>query len=238
MTRKHDTHPPAAKRRRRPSFAGREGLGAYLEDPASFPPSQVISHSDKWVVINDLYPKSSVHVLLLPRDKSKVRLDPLEALADPDFLAEVRVETKRIRALVANELRRRYGRYSAQEQERQRAMAADLVPDELPAGRDWDKEVVSGIHVSPSMRHLHIHILSVDRVSESMKKRSHYNSFSTPFFVRLDEFPLDRLSGALHARHGHLESDLVCWRCGENFGNKFAKLKLHLADELEQWRGE
>ena len=238
MARKHDTDLPAARRRRPLSFVGREGLGAYLEDPASFPPSRVISHSDKWVVINDLYPKSSVHVLLLPRDRSKVRLHPLEALADPAFFAEVRVETKRIRALVANELRRRYGRYSAQEQERRRATTADPVPDELPPGRDWDKEVVSGIHAGPSMSHLHIHILSVDRVSECVKKKNHYNSFSTPFFVLLDEFPLDRLSRALHARHGYLESDLVCWRCGENFGNRFTKLKLHLADELELWRSE
>ena len=90
-----------------------------------------------------------------------------------------------------------------------------------------------GVHAHPSMAHLHIHVLSVDRVSECMKHRKHYNSFATPFFVRLEEFPLaegDRGRGA------YLENELVCWRCGRGFGRGFARLKRHLQEEFEGWK--
>jgi aprataxin len=31
---------------------------------------------------------------------------------------------------------------------------------------------------------------------------------------------------------------MKCWRCEENFGNKFARLKVHLDDEFEAWKKE
>lgn len=108
--------------------------------------------------------------------------------------------------------------------------------DELPSGRDWSKDVMSGIHANPSMNHLHIHVLSRDMVSEPMKKTNHYLSFTTDFFVPLDQFPLPEND---HRRHyTHFPADMHCWRCGKNFGNKISKLKEHLADEFEEWKKE
>ncbi len=223
-------------------FTGRDGLGAYLANPTAFPPSRVIYHTDKWVVIRDMYPKSSVHILLLPRDASKNLLHPFDAFEDREFLAEVQAETKKVRTLVAKELQRLYGRFSARERERRRiidATDAPLEEAELPPGRDWEKEVVSGIHASPSMTHLHIHVLSVDRFNECLRKRPHYNSFATPFFVPLEAFPLKEDDVRRHPwREGYLERDLVCWRCGKKFKKKFAELKEHLAKEFEEWKRE
>lgn len=240
MTRKSKKTDSSPEKIRPPLiFQGRAGLGAYIEDPASFPHNRVFSYTDKWVVVDDLYPKSSVHVLLLPRDRTISLTHPIEALGDPVFLAEAKEEIKKLRSLVAKELRRRYGKFSAQEQERERAMEAELVPDELPPGRDWDTEVRSGIHAHPSMDNLHIHVLSVDRVSGSLKQRAHYNSFATPFFIPLEAFPLASDDPRRHpGREGYLDSDLICWRCRKNFGNKFMRLKEHLAEEFEEWKRE
>lgn len=233
-------YPATTSRPRKPSitlFPGRDGLGAYVQHPESFPPSRVIYHTDDFVAINDLYPKSSVHTLLLPRDRSKNLLHAFDAFEDTEFLASVQAEVKKLRQMVATELRRKYGRFSDQEKAREEAMGAYPPPDELPSGRDWEKDVISGIHSRPSMNHLHIHVLSVDRFSECMKHRKHYNSFATPFLVAVEDFPLAKDDVRRHpGREGYLNSDLKCWRCGENFGHKFASLKQHLAEEFEQWK--
>lgn len=238
-SRKTTTVPPTSPHEKPVVFAGRLGLGAYTHNPAAFPPSDVIFYNDVAVAVNDLYPKSSVHTLLLPRSERNL-LHPFDAFEDAAFLAATIAETEKLRALVAKELRRRYGKLSKLDQARERVLNGEFEVaegEELPKGRDWESEVMMGIHAHPSMSHLHVHVLSVDRYSESMKNRAHYNSFTTPFFVPLDAFPL----GADDPRRdpgeaGYLSQDLKCWRCGAGFGRSFARLKEHLAVEFEAWK--
>jgi aprataxin len=224
-----------------PHFYGREGLGAYTHDPTKYPPSRVIYYDDDVVAINDLYPKSSVHTLLLPRSAKNV-LHPFEAFDDETFLARVRVDANKLRILVAKELRRKYATFSASDEVRERILTGeDTIPEgeDLPRGRDWEKDVMVGIHAVPSMSHLHVHIMSVDRFSECLKHRKHYNSFSTPFFVPLDDFPLAKNDVRRHPdREGYLNQDFKCWRCKKTFGRSFSKLKAHLAEEFEEWKKE
>lgn len=236
---------PTSDPARSTTFLGRDGLGAYISSPDSFPASRVIYHDEKWVVINDLFPKSSVHILLLPRDPTKQLLHPFDAFEAQEFLREVQEQVRKLRLLVAKELQRRYGKYSALDQKRQKAIDAlgddcsDNESAKLPAGRDWSQSVISGIHAGPSMNHLHVHILSIDRHSECMKHRKHYNSFSTPFLINVDDFPLRKDDRKRHsAREGCLYWELKCWKCGEKFGNKFARLKEHLDGEFEEWKKE
>jgi aprataxin len=235
---------PQSDPARTTTFLGRDGLGAYIMDPASFPASRVIYHDEKWVVINDLYPKSSIHLLLLPRDPAKQRLHPFSAFEDVEFLKEVQAEVKKIRLLVAKELHRRFGKFSKLDQEREKALETledltDTTSPDLPKGRDWSTSIISGIHAGPSMNHLHVHMLSIDRYSECLRHRKHYNSFSTPFFVPVEDFPLGKDDPRRHSgRERYLERELVCWRCGRGFRNKFARLKEHLGEEFEAWRKE
>jgi aprataxin len=217
----------------RTTIHGRAGLGPYTVDPASFPDTRVLYFNDKFTVIRDLYPKASVHLLILPRDRKKNLLQPQKAFDDRDFLEDCRNEEVKVRKIVADELRRRFGHYSVTEQSRVRAMEAADLPAELPTGRDWSKEVISGIHANPSMSHLHIHVLSRDMVSEPMKKRNHYLSFTTDFLVGLEHFPLAR--NDYRRNYGHFPADMHCWRCGKNFENKMSKLKVHLDEEWAQW---
>ncbi|TAQ88631.1 hypothetical protein B7494_g3055 [Chlorociboria aeruginascens] len=228
---------PSAKR----YFPGKDGLGAYTLHPENYDLKSVIYFDKDFVVINDLYPKSSIHTLLLPRS-SKNLLHPFDAFEDLTFLAQVQAEASKLRTLVAKELRRKYGRFSAGDKIREATLNGDIdIPDgeDLPEGRDWEKEIKAGIHAHPSMNHLHVHVLSVDRFSENLKHRKHYNSFATPFFIPIEDFPLAKDDVRRHpGREGYLHSDMKCWKCGKNFGNKFAKLKEHLAEEFEKWKAE
>jgi aprataxin len=225
------------------AFRNRDGLAAYAEEPATFGPERIVYHNDKFVCINDLYPKATVHLLIIPRDKARQEQHPFDALGDPDFLAEVGKEVEKAKEIASSELKRQFGSMSksseAYNKGMEDAMEADDLPDTLPEPRDWAKEIRSGIHAHPSMNHLHIHVLSRDMHSERMRHRKHYNSFNTGFFVPLDDFPLDEHDARLHpGKEGYLKEDFVCWRCSENFGNKFAKLKAHLEEEWDAWRRE
>ncbi|ESZ94890.1 hypothetical protein SBOR_4766 [Sclerotinia borealis F-4128] len=238
--------PPPKKIETSTSFLlGRAGLGVYLSNPSSHPSSRVIYHTHSFVAIHDLYPKSSVHTLLIPRDDKWSGMHPITALSKPEFLEMVRPEVEKLKGIVASELRRRYGSGSAQDIQRERILNGEVDLDddaEMPEGRDWEKEVMVGVHMHPSMDHLHIHVLSVDRHSSSMKKRKHYNSFATPFFVNLSEFPLSKERQEALDRKGQgkawLEDDMKCWYCGIHFGNKFARLKEHLGLEFNEWKGK
>ncbi|KAL4990854.1 HIT-like domain-containing protein [Aspergillus falconensis] len=218
-------------------FYARDGLGAYIAKPESYPPSTVVYHNDEFVVIHDMFPKSTLHLLLLPRDPEKTLVHPVEAFDDAVFLKKVKDEVKKVRTLAAGELRRKYGKYSARDRERREALDAEPPVDCLPAGRDWEQDIMCGIHAHPSMNHLHVHVISRDRYSDRLKHRKHYNSFSTPFFIDINDFPLARDDPRRNPdRQGYLRRDFVCWRCGRDFGSKFTALKKHLEEEFDEWK--
>lgn len=238
-----DDGPPVegapSNRRANGNFPGKDGLGAYMANPQGFPSSRVIYYTDDFVAINDMYPKSAVHCLLLPRKIPK-GVEMFEAAQDPAFLEAAKKEAQTLKKLVAKELERRFGKSSKASEQRQKVLSGEIEWDdaELPPGRDWEREVRVGIHSVPSMSHLHIHVLSRDMCSDSLKHRKHYNSFNTQFFVDLDDYPLTE-DEMLRRKHSDWsEQDLVCWRCGQNFKNKFKQLKEHLAEEFEAWKKE
>ncbi|OLN95441.1 Aprataxin-like protein [Colletotrichum chlorophyti] len=246
MTRKRkpeSTPPEPSRASRNKPYRSRDGLGAYLDNPSSFPASRVIFHNEDFVAINDLYPKASIHTLLLPRSPAHNLLHPFEAFDDIEFLASVQKEVLRLKDLVAKELQRRFSKYSKAEAAREAVLEGLVEPGkngELPKGRDWHTEIITGIHAHPSMNHLHVHVLSRDMYSECMKHRKHYNSFNTPFLIDVADFPLAPDDPRRHpGREGYLmKKDLICWRCGQNFKNQFAKLKEHLAEEFAEWKKE
>ena len=230
--------PPLPQTPRIPKL-GRMGLGAYTEDPASFPPSVVIYHTDDFVVIHDKFPKATVHTLLLTRSKKHHLLHPFEAFKDAEFLAKVQAEVAKLKTLVAKELQRKIGADSQADAKREAILngETEAVSEDLPKGRDWESEIIAGVHAVPSMSHLHVHVLSRDMHSPCVKHRKHFNSFNTPFLVDVGEFPLGDADLRWDTRkEKYLEWDLVCWRCSKNFGNKFAQLKAHLDEEFERWR--
>lgn len=219
---------------------GPDGLGPYIVHPENFPATRVVAHSPDFVVVNDLFPKSSVHVLILPRSQAHTLQHPFDAFRDPAFQASVRREIDTVKDMVARELQRRFGAGSKAEARRQAVLNGDeelADGEDLPEGRDWKAEVVSGIHARPSMSHLHVHVLSREMHSPALKHRKHYNSFNTPFLIDVADFPLAEDDPRLHpGKEQYLKRDLTCWRCGRNFGNRFKAFKEHLEVEFEAWR--
>ncbi|KAI1738486.1 HIT domain-containing protein [Xylaria scruposa] len=218
----------------------RDSLRAYTDNPTSFPAGRVIYHNASFVIIKDRYPKSSVHTLLLPRSP-RSRMHPIDAFEDAEFLASVRAEATRLKRLAGKELQRLYGRFSAQDKQREAVLNMDVewdVEAPLPVGRDWEKEILVGVHAHPSMHDLHVHVLSRDMVSDCMRNRKHYQSFNTPFLIDIAEFPLpaNDVRRNLERGAGFIDEDMGCWRCKRNFGNQFKRLKEHLAEEFEVWK--
>lgn len=248
-------------------FDARDGLGTYIEKPETNPEGLVVEYDDDFVVINDKFPKAryvavpmelarartktdyqSVHLLLIPRNPAYYNEHPLHLLSsNPTFLAEIQKRVARLKVLAASELRRKYGRHSASDAPYQTALEdlmnlRDPPPASerealLPKGRNWLSEIKAGAHTHPSMNHMHIHIMSREMYSPCLKHKKHYLSFSSSFFVGVNEFPLEEDSERFHP--GDWPSwDMKCWRCGENYKNKFAKLKAHLQDEFDAWKKE
>ncbi|KAK4033005.1 hypothetical protein C8A01DRAFT_50346 [Parachaetomium inaequale] len=220
----------------------RGALIEYIEHPERFP-DQVLRVTADTVLIKDAFPKATIHLLLLPRSPAHYLQHPHAAFADPAFLAMMRAEAAGAAKLAAAELGRKLGAFSASNRARNEAMDSrgDTIPfDELPPGRDYSADIRIGTHAHPSMAHLHVHIISRDMHSERAKHRKHYNSFNTPFFVPLADYPLaeDDVRRETGFQNANLGRELVCWRCGQGFGNRFAELKRHLEGEFEAWRGE
>jgi diadenosine tetraphosphate (Ap4A) HIT family hydrolase len=235
---------PANKRKKDVQLFSRDGLDIYIQNPTSpkIPAGTVVFHNDDFVAIRDKYPKATVHCLLLPRSQKHTLQHPFEALADPVFLAKVQEQAAALKKLVASELQRILGPSSAEETEREKEFNGETSLPKgaaMPAGRDWEAEVRVGVHANPSMNHLHIHVLSRDMHSPWMKHAKHYNSFNTPFFVDLADFPLSEDDERRHPdKAGHLKASLKCWRCGNDFGRGFAALNAHLEEEFERWKKE
>ncbi|KAL5606142.1 hypothetical protein BROUX41_006090 [Berkeleyomyces rouxiae] len=231
---------PAPKSSARKTWRGADGLGVYLEDPDNFPANQVAYFNRDVIAIHDKYPKSSVHMLLLPRSPAHNTQHPFDALADDGFRRTISAEVARLRGLVAKELQRKFGAACAGDAARNAVLAGEVELEEgqdLPAGRDWAAEVMVGVHAQPSMSHLHVHVMSRDMHSPWLKNKKHYNSFQTPFFIDVADFPLaEDDPRRFPLREGYLKKDYKCWRCGADYGNRFKQFKEHLDSEFGEWK--
>eukprot|EP00938_MAST-03A_sp_MAST-3A-sp1_P007323 g7323.t1 len=77
-----------------------------------------------------------------------------------------------------------------------------------------------GYHAIPSMRPLHLHIISCDFQSDRLKNKKHWNSFTTSFFMETDKIEAElkrvgRVRINRDAMNVLLKSSLHCHRCNE-----------------------
>lgn len=145
----------------------RDALQAYLDYPEKHK-DLVLFADDDFVIIKDLYPKSTFHYLILP--KLHTHEHPLHVFKENvDFYRQVENYVGK-----AKEILRR-----------------NLIHDNYFKNADG-VEIVNnfvkvGVHSVPSLRNLHIHLISKDFHSPRLKNRKHYNSFNTDFFVDFDK---------------------------------------------------
>lgn len=165
---------------------------AQKSNPTSLPPSVLFTHTSTSLTIFDAYPKvrrtasmprcktvlifrhliqSIFHFLILPSVTPPLSVFDLASLrtllkADKakakEVLTGLAEDAKTVKGMIEEEMMKRYG-------------------------FKWNIWV--GFHSVQSMEHLHLHVLSADLCSPSMKLKKHYNSFNPKhgFFLHLDE---------------------------------------------------
>ena len=87
-----------------------------------------------------------------------------------------------------------------------------------------------GFHAVPSMNHLHLHVISQDFDSPHLKNKKHWNSFTTTFFVPLDEVLIGCMKDQVDFsyRANRLQNGLKCHRCCKVQSN-MPQLKQHIS---------
>ena len=238
-----------------------------IENPWDYG-DQIVRVTDDYIVARDKFPKSTLHWLLMPRELKQdgYHFRPLQLLSeDPSALQRVRQWADLVLDLAANQLEWMHGPVEDEQAIQKALRHAPMIDDRemeaeaLPrvkkskgkkkkqtANEYWKSQIMVGIHSNPSMAHLHIHIISVDRYSKDLKMRNHYNSFQTPFMVHLNELPLPSDDPRLDKKKAHefLEADLQCWKCKKRIAKStgkrtdMTKMKMHLEDEFRVWRQE
>ncbi|KPI89785.1 hypothetical protein ABL78_1048 [Leptomonas seymouri] len=168
--------------------------------------SSLLYKDDTCIVVNDAFPKSMVHCLVMPLD---LRLDSLDALTRKDVpLLEHMIH-------VGNE----YVRF------------LKTTSPTLYGGRRF----ISGFHALPSLPMLHLHVLSMDLDSVCLKSKKHYNSFATFFFLTGDRVVADvgrhghiTINQDVARLRQMEEQQMRCLWCGASLANMPA-MKAHVS---------
>uniref|UniRef100_A0A7S1MSE6 Aprataxin C2HE/C2H2/C2HC zinc finger domain-containing protein n=1 Tax=Neobodo designis TaxID=312471 RepID=A0A7S1MSE6_NEODS len=171
-----------------------------------------VFHDDRVVVLADKYPKAAFHFLVVPRDAARLQSLNDLTRDDLGLLVYMRSVGDKVAAAVqgsacdAEEIRAHDVHYelftpdppSALELKRAREehewLSKDSVFDrsrplalELPTGLlalpTTRVKFLQGFHSMPSLPPLHMHVISLDLLSATLKNKKHYNSFTTKFFL-------------------------------------------------------
>lgn len=144
----------------------------YIDDPGKY--TEVVEYDDDVVILKDLFPKALRHYLIIPRDKVVTNQHPLAVF------------------------HRNYDKYSATELyalltkyvDRTKQLILEDLQSVLPKCEENTLKLKSlglfvraGFHAVPSLKNLHLHVITNDFYSPKLKHKKHYNSFNTAFFV-------------------------------------------------------
>ena len=191
----------------------RDALQHYLDYSDD---THVLYLDEHAVIIKDLFPKASRHYLVLPRKYTHEH--PLKVFkSHPEFYDTVFQKVEKAKELLIE----------------------SLVREGIVENSDTSREEFShtqiqvGIHLKPSLRNLHIHIITKDFYSPRLKNKKHYNSFTTTFFVPFDQLDPKQINTPPEDPEAVLKKDMHCINCGKNFSNKFSALKVHLEAEYK-----
>ncbi|ODN84102.1 hypothetical protein L202_00116 [Cryptococcus amylolentus CBS 6039] len=213
---------------------------ATLSNPqTSLPANKLLFANYNTMAVFDAYPKAKYHFLVLPRYPFSSQSDPdgdesivpLEALDDLKSLLLKGGVYGREEVLRAME-------ETAREVE-------EMIRDEMLKTEGFAWRVDVGFHAVPSMKHVHLHVISDDRISPSLKSKKHYNSFRPDlgFFIPImevrrwlqNEQTLQERVDALAATTSLLKTPLTCFKCDEPMNN-IEKLKTHFEKEFSKER--
>ena len=186
----------------------KDALTHIAAHPSAYPDAVVYTDADV-VVTRDKFPKAEHHYLVLPKAPGFRTLAGVEPTPENQAVIARMVEVAE--TLASN----------------------TLVPSLATPGRE---RMRIGFHAIPSMNQVHLHVISDDYNSPSLKNKKHWNSFTTSFFISPTTL-LDRMaSGSAWVLsdeersqyQGILKGPLRCHRCAVVFPN-IPKLKAHVS---------
>lgn len=186
----------------------RKALEKYIKYPEKNG-DLVLFYDDNAVILKDLFHKSEVHLLVMPRNPELSRKPPQEAFSDVK-----NIELMKPYVLQAEE------------------MALKMFKKRWRSVEDNEIGVIKCCHAVPSMSNLHIHVMTDDFHSEKLKNKKHYNSFATDFAIKFDEFPLSSDDERMRDVEWKLKQDLVFKNV--NYKGQFKKMKTVMDAEFEK----
>ncbi|EMG48647.1 HNT3 Aprataxin-like protein [Candida maltosa Xu316] len=230
----------------------RDAFQKYINNPEKY--DIVDYHDENVIIIKDMFPKATRHLLVIPRNPQLTKTHPLDAF------------NKNYKEYTGEELYDMVSDYVEK--------AKDMIADELLKYSELQSKeqlqefrntfIQAGVHSIPSLNNLHVHVITQDFHSSRLKNKKHYNSFTTKFFVPFDELnPLHNEKYMMLNKKGEeYDSDsdnselsiatpsfikherskekleaiikntpFKCTSCSKTFGNSMVKLKEHLAME-------
>jgi aprataxin len=200
--------------------------GVFLPYPPNLdPPAKIVSQclyrSDKCAVVNDAFPKSNIHMLVLPLDVKIQSLNDLNRLSGH---VELLVHMKETATRYVNHFRELEGRQ--QEVSAYDSEGVSPSPSSCPKTPPpmlWSRPFIMGFHAIPSLPMLHMHCMTLDLASPRIKKRAHYNAFATRFFLPVDEVIRDlsanghvTLNQDVERLMAYEKQPYACLWCGQN----------------------
>lgn len=170
--------------------------------------SCVLYRDESCVLVNDAYPKSYVHALILPLDPSLQSLNDLvgpgkpfsDAAASPSlhipisydggFCSSSSTSTSNSSSTATPVASRWVSRPQNHVQLLEHMCCVGDAYAQFLQRTEPEKYVnrrfITGFHALPSLAPLHLHLISMDLESPCLKTKKHYNSFSTYFFLTTD----------------------------------------------------
>lgn len=232
----------------------------YIDRPQEYPET-ILYYDDEVLIIQDHFPKSILHFLVIPRSTSTSLKHPLEAFQDnPDEYAKMAKYVEQAKDLIMKKVIS----LGILKQD-----SSEQLSNQVSYQQFRKNFIRVGVHAVPSLRNLHIHVITQDFYSPYLKNKRHYNSFTTDFFVDFHLLPhpqnpedlslstdygsdtgeeSDRLMTEKNDIHNSIfkftsheaqrylrilkESPLKCRYCHMNFDNRFTLLKAHLKKEF------
>ncbi|WWC58533.1 uncharacterized protein I303_101076 [Kwoniella dejecticola CBS 10117] len=213
---------------------------ATLTNPqSSLSASKLLLSSKNCLAVFDAYPKAKYHFLVLPRYPFPPQSDPdsKKSIANLDSLDDLKSLLLKTSPAAREEI--------LQDMANMASEVEEMIRDEMLKSEGFEWKVDIGFHAIPSMKHVHLHVISDDRISPSLKTKKHHNSFRPDlgFFIPIMEVQrwiendsnmqerVDALSGAEQL----LNTPLTCHKCDEFISN-IPKLKTHLEKHFQDER--
>ncbi|QLG70698.1 hypothetical protein HG535_0A06400 [Zygotorulaspora mrakii] len=202
-------------------------LQDYIKNPEGHK-NEVIIYDEEAVIIKDQFPKSAYHLLVLTRNPLVSRRHPTIGLTY-DIKEELKPYVEIAQDYIYQEFTKKYKVLNS---------GCFFENDDELLDKDSFVEnfIQVGIHSVPSMTNMHIHVMTKDFHSIRLKNKKHYNSFTTYFWIDWDSLPLNKIPDSKETEKKYLrDHDMISVYNGENFDNKFSKLKQHISDEFNYY---